>query len=277
MAQFLELENLKLRREIKELQSALHEIGREVSYDKPRKDYEKLHRRRERLKREIAEKVNKGIYEPPKSPELYEKPKKFEENFENEEDSDYLKSYESDRTLKEDELKRNDSLQLEFLKLKASVEQINQSIENLQENSLRKSSKKLKDSFGSYYSDEKGELENDEVIVDTKTSKRLVNVLCQEIEALRAENSELKLQMRKVSKSPKRKRIEEKKPMKFNRWQSATRGSLKSPMKIKDTTLVFECAQNRLHNCSACDLLLSHGYSTKCCSSHGITCKNFQK
>lgn len=263
MARYLEEENSKLRQEISNLKSALTEIGRETEFNTPTQSFTKSYDRRERLKREIEDKINKGIYSPPKSPRSHQKENRFEELIKS--DSDYFNSpdHETSQNKSRSTMLTTDSLQLEFLKLKASVEQINQSLEQIQYNSFKYSPKPIKDSFDSYYSDETVEK------IPRDDSRKFVEILYKEIEELRHENQGLKSKMREISKSPLRGQKKEVKPMKFNRWQSTNKRRSKSPITKRDNIYV-SYQSNRLQHCDACDLLLSHGFSTRCCTSHGI-------
>lgn len=79
-SQVLQAENAKLRHEIRSLQSALKDINRDQSPSYPgkvpnsnkKKEQSPLvsRQRREKLRREIEDKLDRGVFSPPKSPAL---------------------------------------------------------------------------------------------------------------------------------------------------------------------------------------------------------------
>ncbi|CAG9332417.1 unnamed protein product [Blepharisma stoltei] len=183
----LQSENAKLRQEIRSLQSALKDINHDespsntwkVSYSNKRNEKSPLvsRERRERLRREIEDKLDRGIFSPPKSPvTIKNKPKQeqiieslplvkqdvgtdtmhfiasfgppktreiYKEEIQVEENPSFQ---ESDYLNVEKTSEPNNSIHAEIGKLKDSVEDIYNSLESIDKDMLQESTKSLQSS-----------------------------------------------------------------------------------------------------------------------------------
>lgn len=276
-------ENSKLRQEIRKLQEALHTMKVEGTEAKSpvrsprwRLDEEK----REALASEIREKVERGIFDPPKTPRGRGREREGK------------RSRSTSRELTLRTLPRDSSSSELHHELSEEISGIEASLDTIQSAkpelgpSLRQELENLRKSVKRFASkspkaggkNERKSTEEGEEYED-REEKGTNKTLAQQIEALRVENERLRAKLvSQPAKSPRpkassRSRSNSNTPSRSPRPKSPYSRSPSSRTPRSGTSPSARSSHSksplRYKHCKVCDYLLSKGFSTVYCSKHG--------